>query len=201
MSVLAVLDGLVSAVDRKDRYTRLHSDIVTDAAVRAAQALQLGPEMQDALQIAGPIHDVGKIAVPDSILMKPGPLTCEERELMEQHVEYGLMLIRDVPRMPDVIDAVLHHHERWDGKGYPNGRSGDDIPLVGRIMAVADAYSAMISDRPYRKGLEQREAFSELRAGAGTQFDPALVEPFITALYEPPSDRRTQRLPAGVLHT
>jgi diguanylate cyclase (GGDEF)-like protein len=194
MSALAVLDGLVSAVDRKDRYTRQHSDIVTEAAVRVAQALQLGPSLQDALQIAGPVHDVGKIAVPDSILMKPGPLTPDERALMQQHVEYGLMLIRDVPHMPDVIDAILHHHERWDGKGYPNGRAGDEIPLVGRIMAVADAYSAMIADRPYRKGLQQAEAFDELRAGAGTQFDPQLVEPFISALYEQPSDRRTQRL-------
>jgi diguanylate cyclase (GGDEF)-like protein len=194
LSALAVLDGLVSAIDRKDRYTRQHSDVVTVAAVRLASALQLSPATHDVLQIAGPVHDVGKIAVPDAILMKPGPLTADERVLMQQHVEYGLMLIRDVPYLPDVIDAVLHHHERWDGTGYPRGRSGDEIPLVGRIMAIADAYSAMIVDRPYRKRRQQAEAFEELRAGAGTQFDPDLVEPFIHAMYEAPSDRSTQPL-------
>lgn len=201
-SALAVLDGLVSAVDRKDRYTRQHSDIVTEAAVRTAQLLGLGPQAENALRIAGPIHDVGKIAVPDSILLKPSALTAEERAIMQQHVEFGLMLIRDVPQLHDVIDAVLHHHERWDGNGYPNRKSGESIPLLGRIMAVADAYSAMIADRPYRKGLDQLTAFEELRRGAGTQFDAELVEPFITAMFDPPNLRQTARLnPREILTT
>lgn len=197
-SALSVLDGLVSAVDRKDRYTRHHSDIVTEVALLLARQLSLPPDVLDALRIAGPIHDVGKIAVPDTILLKPGALTPHERALMEQHVEYGAMLIRDVPHLHLVMDAVLNHHERWDGTGYPNRRRGLDIPPIGRIMAVADAYSAMTADRPYRKGRTPEQAFAELRAGAGSQFDPHLVEPFIQAIEGAPSQRQTAPLATSI---
>jgi HD-GYP domain-containing protein (c-di-GMP phosphodiesterase class II) len=134
------------------------------------------------LRIAGLLHDIGKIGIPDGILKKPGPLTSEERHVVEQHVVLSGLIIQGVPHAEDVADAVVNHHERWDGNGYPRGLKGEAIPLLGRIMAVVDAYSAITSDRPFRKGQSHRIAVAELRKNAGTQFDPQLVETFIGVL-------------------
>jgi diguanylate cyclase (GGDEF)-like protein/PAS domain S-box-containing protein/putative nucleotidyltransferase with HDIG domain len=180
-SPFGVLEGLVNAVDAKDRYTREHSEDVTQRALLLARALGLGEREQRILAVAGPLHDVGKVAVPDRILRKPSRLTDEELAVIKQHVAYGVAIIRGVLDDPDVLDAVSHHHERWDGAGYPSGIPGPATPLVGRIMQLVDAVSAMMMDRPYRRGLSWETVIAALRAGSGTQFDPSLVEVFIAA--------------------
>ena len=178
-SPFGVLDGLVAAVDAKDHYTAAHSEDVARWAVALARALDLPTAQQQVLALAGRLHDLGKIATPDRILRKPGRLTDDEYETLKRHVTYGVAIIRGVLDDPDVVDAVAYHHERWDGAGYPHGLPGPATPLLGRIMQLADATSAMLLDRPYRHGLPWQEVVARLRAGAGTQFDPALVEPFI----------------------
>ncbi len=149
----SVLQGLVHAVDAKDHYTQEHSEVVTQAALLLAERLHLPEDMCHALRMAGMLHDVGKIGIPDSVLKKPGKLTNQEFEIMKQHVVLSELIVRGIPQPPGVLDAVAHHHERYDGRGYPYGKRGEEIPLIGRIMVVADAYSAMCIDRPYRKGL------------------------------------------------
>lgn len=181
-TTFGVLEGLVHTVDAKDRYTREHSEVVTEAALILAQRLNLSEETRRALRIAGLLHDVGKIGIPDYVLKKPGHLTSEEFEIMKQHVKLSEMIIKGVPYLNDVLDAVAHHHERFDGQGYPYGKRELEIPLLGRIMAIADSYSAMCLDRPYRKALTWEEARRELERGAGTQFDPELVLQFIEAM-------------------
>jgi HD-GYP domain-containing protein (c-di-GMP phosphodiesterase class II) len=181
-SAFGSLIGLVRAVDRKDRYTRRHSDLVTALAVRFARDLGLSETQVAALEIAGPLHDVGKIAVPDAILRKPGALTEEEQAIVRQHVVFGELMVQGVPHETAVRAAIAHHHERWDGGGYPHGRAGEEIPLLGRVLALADAYAAMVHDRPYRKGQPVERALAAIRAGTGTQFDPSLTEPFLATV-------------------
>jgi diguanylate cyclase (GGDEF)-like protein len=179
---MRVLESLVRGIDSKDYYTRQHSQQDADLAVGLGDALGLSQEPLRALRVAGLLHDVGKIGVPDDILKKPGPLTEEEQRTMQEHVVLGKLIIQGVPNLKDVVEAVYSHHERWDGKGYPEGLKGEEIPLLGRVLAVADAYSAMILDRPYRKALSRKEAMAELRRCAGTQLDPELVPLFIGLL-------------------
>ena len=175
-----VLDGLVTTVHRKDRYTRRHSEDVTNYAISLARALGLSEEDQRTLRIAGLLHDVGKIAVPDRILRKPGLLSEAEYAIVKQHTAFGKMIIKDVPNLQDVLAAVAAHHERVDGRGYPNGLRGEDIPLLARILAIADTYSAITSDRPYRAARSAEEARNELLRVAGSQLDPRLVEVFLS---------------------
>jgi len=175
----AAIQSLAAAVDAKDRYTHGHSERVTAYALEIGEALQMSSEMRDALKVAGLLHDLGKIGVPDSILNKPGSLTQEEREALQRHPSIGGDILHQSPQLDLIIPAVLFHHERWDGAGYPDGLAGESIPLVARILAIADAFDAMTSDRPYRKAMSVEEALLELRANAGKQFDPALVEMFI----------------------
>lgn len=180
-SQIGVLNGLVTAVDSKDRYTREHSEDVTRWALLLANVIGLDTEQRRVLALAGPLHDVGKIAVPDRILRKPGRLTREEHEIMRHHVLFGVAIIQGVLHDAAVLDAVSHHHERWDGCGYPHGLIGAQASLPGRIMQIADAVSAMRLDRPYRQGLPWTRVIAEVRAGSGSQFDPDLIEPFIAA--------------------
>jgi diguanylate cyclase (GGDEF)-like protein/PAS domain S-box-containing protein/putative nucleotidyltransferase with HDIG domain len=177
-----VLDGLVTTVDSKDHYTRKHSEDVTEYAVALAARLDLSPDTQRALRIAGLLHDVGKVGVPDYILHKPAALNDEELAAIKQHVALGELIIKGIPNQQEVVTAISGHHERIDGKGYPRGLVGRDIPLLGRILAVADAYSAMISDRPYRQALTAVNATAELRRVAGTQLDPEVVAAFLELL-------------------
>jgi diguanylate cyclase (GGDEF)-like protein/putative nucleotidyltransferase with HDIG domain len=181
-TTMGVLDGLVRAVDQKDRYTKSHSEENAEYAMLLGRALGLSETTQSALRIAGLLHDIGKIGIPDHILKKPGPLTPEEREIVQRHVVLSNLIIKGIPYAEDVGDAVANHHERWDGGGYPRGLKGEEIPLLGRIMAVVDAYSAITSDRPFRKGQSHRVAVAELRRNAGTQFDPDLAERFIEVM-------------------
>jgi diguanylate cyclase (GGDEF)-like protein/putative nucleotidyltransferase with HDIG domain len=189
-STFGVLDSLVQAIDAKDSYTKVHCDIVAEYAVKLAVHLNLPEESQRALRIAGLLHDIGKLAVPDEILKKPAPLNAEEYKIMQRHVSIGEVLIREVPQLKEVIQAVACHHERYDGTGYPRGLKGDQIPLIGRIIAIADSYSAMCLDRPYRKGMTHDRVLAELVAGAGIQFDPHLTEVFVQLLLEEQLERQ-----------
>jgi diguanylate cyclase (GGDEF)-like protein len=181
-TAFSALQGLVHAVDGKDRYTRLHSEAVTDAALLLAKELDLSAAVCSALRVAGLLHDVGKIGIPDQILRKTGRLTGDEHRVMQQHVTLSELMIQEVPHLVDVLSAVASHHERYDGAGYPRGLQGAEIPLMGRIMALADACSAMLLDRPYRKGMPWGEVKAELLRDSGKQFDPTLVGPFIDAI-------------------
>ena len=135
---------------------------------------------QRTVAVAALLHDVGKIGVPDAILRKPGRLMDEEFEAIQQHPTMGAALVSTVSGLEDMQDAVRHHHERWDGAGYPSGLRGGETPLMARLMAVADAFSAMTTDRPYRKGMGMEKASAILAAGAGSQWDPECVAAFLT---------------------
>ncbi|CAN5699805.1 hypothetical protein BH09CHL1_BH09CHL1_15430 [soil metagenome] len=179
LSTFSALEGLVQAVDRKDHYTRVHSDRVTAVAVRFATWLERGTEELEALYIAGQLHDVGKIAVPDAVLRRPGRLTSEEITLLRQHVTFSELMVKDVPHLELVLSAISAHHERWAGDGYPRQLAGEKIPEIGRVLAIADAFSAMTQDRPYLKARSFEDAIAEIRLNSGTQFDPNLAEKFV----------------------
>ena len=179
-----VLDGLVTTVDTKDHYTRRHSEDVTVYAVALAAKLGLSPDSQRSLRVAGLLHDVGKVGVPDHILRKPAILSPEELVAVKQHVALGELIIKGIPNQTEVLAAISTHHERWDGEGYPRGLKGEEIPLLGRILAVADSYSAMITDRPYRPAMSMEDASDELKRVAGTQLDPHVVGAFLELLAE-----------------
>jgi diguanylate cyclase (GGDEF)-like protein len=177
-----VLQGLVFAVDAKDRYTKRHSEDVARYGVFLAERLGLDPASTEAIHTAGLLHDIGKIAIPDAILRKPARLTAEEYEIVKQHVALGDMIVRDLPGVEAARAGIRHHHERWDGRGYIEGLRGEDIPLIARILAVGDAFSAMTTTRPYRKALSVREALNRLGDAAGSQLDESLVEAFIRGI-------------------
>ena len=177
-----MLNALVTAVDTKDRYTRRHSEDVLSYSHQIARALGMDDQALHTIQVAALLHDVGKIGVPDAILRKPGRLTEEEYEAVQQHPVMGAIMVGAVPGFEETLDAIRHHHERWDGGGYPFGLRGEEIPLTARLMAVADAYSAMTTDRPYRKGMEPEKALTILQSGAGTQWDPACVGAFLRVM-------------------
>jgi putative nucleotidyltransferase with HDIG domain len=180
-----VLDTLITAIDNRDRYTRRHSEQVMNYALLIAQEMELSPEMLDAVRTCGLLHDVGKVAVPDAILRKPGRLSQDETRLMQQHTEFGAMIIRNVPHLDRVLEGVRSHHEAFDGSGYPDALTGDTIPLMGRLLAVPVCFSAMTTDRPYRKALSTSQALEEIAAGRGTQFDPDVVDAFLRAMSTP----------------
>jgi len=176
------LDILVDSIDNKDRYTRQHSEDVTEYALWIAEELGMSEDTMRTIRMAGLLHDVGKIGVPDEVLRKPGRLTAEEYEIMKRHPRLGELIVGALPGMEGVVDGVRSHHERWDGGGYPDGLAGDDIPVLGRILAVGDAFSAMTTDRPYRKGMDWGTALEQIRAGIGTQFDPYMAQVFLRAV-------------------
>jgi diguanylate cyclase (GGDEF)-like protein len=177
-----VLQGLVFAVDTKDRYTKRHSEDVARYAMFLARRLDLDDATIGTIRLAGLLHDIGKIGIPDPILRKPGKLTADEYEIVKQHVVLGDMIVRDVPDIDQVRAGIRHHHERWDGDGYVDRLAAEEIPLVARILAVGDAFSAMTTTRPYRKALDVREAIRRLEDAAGSQLDARLVTAFITGL-------------------
>jgi diguanylate cyclase (GGDEF)-like protein/putative nucleotidyltransferase with HDIG domain len=189
-----VLQGLVHAVDTKDRYTKRHSADVARYAAFIADRVGLDAEFVETIRVAGLLHDVGKIAIPNAILRKPGRLTDDEQAVLQQHVALGESIIRDVANVDLVRAGIRHHHERWDGTGYLDRLAGTDIPTIARILAVADAFSAMTTTRPYRKALDVREALTRLGDAAGTQLDADLVTAFITGIEtadDPPLPERS----------
>lgn len=175
------IQGLALALDTKDSYTHGHSENVTRLCDITAAAMGLDGSFRSMLQQAGVLHDIGKIGISSSILNKPGKLTLEEYEIIKSHPRLGRRILEPISFLKGVVPVVYHHHERWDGGGYPEGLGGTEIPLGARIMLVADTYDAMTSDRAYRLGLSHEEAVAELQRCRGTQFDSQCVDAFLTA--------------------
>lgn len=176
---LATIDGFAAAVGARDGYTLDHSRQVAGFAVLLATKIGLDGKNLRTVRIAGELHDIGKIGVPEKILLKEELLTRGEYGVMKTHAEKSAEILSPMPNLDDVVKAVRSHHERYDGGGYPDGLSGEEIPLLGRILAVCDAFSAMITERPYRARISPEEARQELLARRGEQFDPDLVDAFL----------------------
>jgi len=186
---LSIIYALAATVDAKDHHTYGHSRKVSDYAVALAEALHLPQDKIATIRAASLLHDIGKVGIPDSILSKEGALTDEEWEPVRAHPQLGVEILRHVIDLVNCLPAILHHHERYDGKGYPSGLKGENIPVEARILAIADAYDAMTSPRPYREQLTSQEALDELKRCAGTQFGPELVDVFCKIIESTPSDR------------
>ncbi len=176
---LKVVYDLAMAIDAKSPYLRGHSEAVAKLATAFAEKLSIESSVKESLMIAALLHNIGTIAIPDRILNKLGPLNEEERKTIQSHPEFAETLLSKVPYLENVIPAVVYHHERYDGSGYPDGLQGEQIPYLARVLAVVSAYWAMMSVRPYRRRLTQEEAVAELRRNAGPQFDPQIVDQFI----------------------
>jgi putative nucleotidyltransferase with HDIG domain len=171
----SVVRAMTSAIDAKDPYTCGHSDRVARIAVRLAKELGCDAEMLHTIYMAGLLHDIGKIGIDDAVLRKPDRLTPEEIDHIKRHPEMGYRILADIQQLSSVLPAVLHHHEQWDGRGYPMGLAGEQIPFIARVVAVADAYDAMSSDRPYRRGMPLEKVEAIFRAGAGQQWDAEVI--------------------------
>ena len=178
----ATMAALCQAVETKDFYTRGHSERVSRGATMLARQIGMGAERVEAIRYAGMLHDVGKLGVPTKVLQKTGPLTEEELAAIQLHPMRGLEIVRQIGFLTEALDGIMHHHERMDGKGYPMGLAGDEIPEFARVIAVADAFDSMTSTRSYRGARSVEEAVAELRKCSGMQFDPMLVNAFIAAL-------------------
>ena len=172
------VQALTSAIDAKDRYTSGHSNRVAYFSVSLAEHLGLSKADRDTIYLAGLLHDIGKIGIDDQVLNKPDQLTAEEYEQIKLHPQLGYEILKGVRQLDKVLPMVLHHHEAWDGSGYPHGLKATETPRMARIMAVADAYDAMSSDRPYRQGMPDEKIDAIFRAGAGSQWDPEVVDAF-----------------------
>jgi hypothetical protein len=178
----ATVSALCQAVETKDFYTRGHSERVSRGAVMIATEIGMHPERVGTIRYAGMLHDVGKLGVPTSVLQKRGSLTDDEYAAIQLHPMRGLDIVREIGFLDEALAGIMHHHERIDGKGYPMGLAGDEIPEFARVLGVADAFDAMTSDRSYRGARPIPEAIAELRKWAGKQFDPAFVDAFLAAL-------------------
>ncbi|MFA5393186.1 MAG: HD domain-containing phosphohydrolase [Candidatus Ratteibacteria bacterium] len=176
--ILEVINALLMVIDIKDHYTMSHSLLVMDYAQSIAEKLKLPKKEQQTIRFAGFLHDTGKIAIPDAILQKPGPLSSEEYETIKTHPQEGAKIIGQITSLKDILPLVLYHHERMDGSGYPEGRKNDEIPLGSKILAVADTYSALISNRPYKSALSATESANILNS-LGNILDPFLIKIFL----------------------
>ncbi|MDD5451023.1 MAG: response regulator [Desulfovibrionales bacterium] len=184
LNLHATLRALVSTLEAKDPYTRSHSGRVTAYAIKIARALGLKQEEIDSIAFAGYLHDIGKIGIRDDILLKPGKLLAQEYDIIKKHPVIGENIVKHLGLLPKEKAIIRHHHERWDGKGYPDGLNGEDIPLLSRILAVADAYDALTSNRPYRKAKSRSEAIRILQENRFIQFDGQCVDMLVGILDE-----------------
>ena len=189
----ATVSALCQAVETKDFYTRGHSERVSRGSVMISREIGMRAERVEAIRFAGMLHDVGKLGVPTSVLQKNGALTDDEYAAIQLHPMRGLDIVREIGFLDEALAGIMHHHERIDGKGYPMGLAGDEIPEFARVLAVADAFDAMTSNRSYRGARSVPEGIAELLKWAGTQFDPAFVDAFVTAI-----ERDGWRGPEGV---
>src|SRR3981189_352071 len=176
----SVICAFNQLLDLKDLNTGVHSTRLAEWGMRVGQGLGLEEAELQNLEVAALLHDIGKVGIPDAILRKPERLDAEEYALMKRHSEYGWAVLRMLPGFERAALDILHHHESFDGKGYPAGLKGSEIPVVSRIVCVIDAFDAMVSSRPYRKGLPYEEAVRRLNEASGTQFDPVVVKSFLS---------------------
>jgi putative nucleotidyltransferase with HDIG domain len=179
LCTVAMLSVLSRAIEARDPYTRGHSARVTALAEAVGRALGWSEERLASLRVGGPLHDIGKLTVSDEVLRKEGELDAGELEQIREHPKAGAKILLRMSSLREAIPYVLFHHERWDGDGYPSGKAGEQIPLEARVLAIADAFDAMTSDRPYRLALTHEEAVAEVERCAGTQFDPEIARVFL----------------------
>ena len=191
-SALEAIETLNAAVEAKDPDTAGHSRRVQRIAVAIGQELGLTPKELEAVRFGGMFHDIGKLAVPDSILTKPAKLTEEEYERIKEHSGEGARIVAKLGRLRGAVPIIRHHHERWDGRGYPDGLAGAEIPLAAAVVGLADAWDAMTTERPYHRALELDEAFAEVREGRGTQFSPEVVDAFFSVVRKRPGELGTR---------
>ena len=196
-SLLETIETLNAAVEARDPYTAGHSQRVRRVALAIGHELSLSVRQLGALGTAALFHDVGKIGIPDSILTKAGPLEPGEAAIMREHVTRGSEIVSKITSFKEAVPAIRHHHERWDGLGYPDGLHGEDIPLEAAIIGLADAWDAMTTDRPYANGLTLNEAMTQLRSGRGKQFSPVVVDAFWRVARRHPSDILPPEMPAA----
>ncbi len=178
-NVLDTFRSLVASVQLRDQYTEEHCSRVTRLALEIAETLNCTTKEIESVKVAGMMHDVGKIAIPDSVLLKPGRLTEDEFNVIRTHPDVGERILRPILLFDQERDIILHHHERWDGKGYPTGLAGENIPRISRILAVADTFDAMTNNRPYRNAMPVAKAIDEIKKNRNTQFDPNMVDAFL----------------------
>ena len=187
--MLSGITSLIAALEARDHYTSGHSQAVSSIVEKMAVKMGMPREDVESISIAGKLHDLGKIGVPDSVLLKPGKLTKVEFNLVKEHPIVGVKILGNIPSLSRVLPAIRHHHERFDGKGYPDGIKGKDIPLWARLMAVADTYHALTSDRPYRDGMPLQKAMDIILTARGTQLCPACVDLFVEVIAEVPPEK------------
>jgi HD-GYP domain-containing protein (c-di-GMP phosphodiesterase class II) len=183
-SYVATVRALANAVEARDAYTGKHAERVAAYGMGIAAAGGMSIADDPEIEFGFLLHDVGKVGVPDAILFKPEPLTDAERAIMERHPVIGSEILRDIDFLGEAKLVVRSHHERWDGKGYPDGLAGEDIPLAARVFSVADTFDALTTDRPYRPGMDMERAIEIVVANAGTQFDPGVVAAFMAVRRE-----------------
>ena len=190
-----MLSMLSRAIEARDAYTRGHSARVTALALAVARRLGWSDERLESLRVGGPLHDIGKLGVSRDVLGKRGRLDAEELAQIREHPKIGARILLRAAAFREALPYVLYHHERWDGNGYPTGKAGEEIPVEARVLAIADAFDAMTSDRPYRRALTRAEALAEVERCAGTQFDPQIAHVFLEVFG---GDRARDRRAAAV---
>lgn len=198
VNILGTIHSLAATIEAKDHYTHGHSEKVAKYATEIAQEFGYSADSLESVRVAALLHDIGKIGIPDQQLSKPGRLSPKEWQIMRSHPDLGVAILKHIDAIKDCLEAVLYHHERYDGSGYPAGLKGDNIPFDARILAAADAYDAMTSERPYRcVRMTCEQALAELTRCAGKQFDPRVTDVFVS-LYEKPklAEMRDERSPA-----
>jgi HD-GYP domain-containing protein (c-di-GMP phosphodiesterase class II) len=192
-SYTETISALMSALEARDPYTEAHTSRIRDLSIALAVGLQVPGEVRRAVKLGAILHDVGKIGIPDAILLKPAGLTDEEWVVMRAHPEIGERMLSSIDFLDSALPIIRHHHERWDGKGYPDRLEGEEIPVGARIVAVCDAFDAMTSDRPYREALSKAAACEELLSNAGSQFDPSCAALLVDVLNRMGEERLDER--------